>query len=115
MTLITYLSIIEIHGMLSLIHSIHPIQSRLLHYFDEYTIGLVSYWKTEPEDQFQRQKMGRFLNRFTGKNQFLFHESKLLYQSNHYSKNYHPSTLGSMTDQENCHFFGQTPYNFDLP
>ena len=34
--------------------------------------------------------MGRFLNRFTGKNQFLFHESKLFYHGIQYSKQ-HPS------------------------
>ena len=39
--------------------------------------------------------MGRFLARFTNKNQFLFHESKLLFQNIHYPKNYPPSTLGS--------------------
>ena len=31
--------------------------------------------------------MGSFLNRFTGKNQFLFHESKLFYHGIQYSKN----------------------------
>ena len=41
----------------------------------------------EPEGQFQSQKMGAFLNRFTGKNQFLFHESKLFYHSIQYPKN----------------------------
>ena len=36
------------------------IQPRLTHYFDAYTIGLVSYWKMEPEGQFQVQKWGAF-------------------------------------------------------
>ena len=66
--------------------SIHPVRSRLTHYFDAYTIGLVSCWKMEPEYQFQGQKMGIFLNRFTGKNQFLFHELKLLYHGIQYPK-----------------------------
>ena len=68
--------------------SIHPIQPRLTHYFYAYTIGLVSYWKVEPEGQVQGKKRGRFLNHFTGKNQILFHESKLLYHGIQYPKKY---------------------------
>ena len=98
MTFIRYRSIIESHGTLSLIFSpslsIHPIQSRLMHYFDAYTIGLVSYWKVEPisrgKFQFLRPRMGRFFNRFTGKNQFLFHKSKLFYHGIQYPRKYHP-------------------------
>ena len=48
--------------------SIHSIQARLTHYFDEYTTGLVSHEKVKPEGEFQSQKWCIF------KNQFLFHE-----------------------------------------
>ena len=40
--------------------SIHPIQASLRLYFNAYTIGLVRYWKVEPEGQFQGQKWGVF-------------------------------------------------------
>ena len=53
--------------------------------------------------------MGDFLNRFTGKNQFLFHESKLFYDSIQYTKKYPLSTLGSKSNHENCPFFSVKP------
>ena len=61
-----------------------------------------------------KPKMGRFLNRSTGKNQFLFRESKLFLMVSSIKKLL-PSTLESTSNHESCPFFGQTPYNFDLP
>ena len=110
MTLITYLSVIESHGLLSLIFPF-DLFSQDWQYFDAYTIGLVSHEKVEPEGQFQG-KNGAFLNRFTRKNQFLFHESKLSWHP--VPKKYSQSTLRETSNPENCPFFGQTPYNFDL-
>ena len=52
--------------------------------------------------------MGHFLNRFTGKNQFLLHESESFYQSAQYPKMYPPSTLGSTSNHENCPFSVKT-------
>ena len=53
----------ESHGTLSStsrLLSIHPIQHRLTHYLDEYTISLLGYQKVEPEGHFQGQKWGVF-------------------------------------------------------
>ena len=55
-----------------------------------------------------RPQKGRILDSFTCFYQFLFHESKSLYQSIHCPENYLPSTLGSATDYEKLPFFGQT-------
>ena len=61
-----------------------------------------------------RPKMGKFLNRFIGMNQFLFHESELFYHNIQSPKEYPTSTLGGLSNHGNCPFFGQSPYNFDL-
>ena len=55
-------------------------------------------------------KIGRFLNRFTSKNQFLFHESKSFYDCIQYTKNTPPppSTLGSTSNHENCSFLAKS-------
>ena len=47
---------------------------------------------------------GLFLSYFTGKKQFLFHELKLFYHGIQYTRKYHPYTLGSTSNHENCPF-----------
>ena len=62
-----------------------------------------------------KAKNGAFSQLLPCKNQFLFYESSLFYQSMQYPEKYPPFTLGSMSNYENLLFFSQTPYNFDLP
>ena len=73
----------------------------------ENALGAVKVIKDQNETRrlISRPKMGSFLNRCTGNNQFLFHESKLFYHSIQYPKKYHPSTLGSMSNHKNCTFW----------
>ena len=57
-------------------------------YFDEYTMGPVSYWKMKPKGQFPGPEKGAFSQPFlnTGKSHFLFDEWKLFNKSNLYPK-----------------------------
>ena len=84
-------------------------QSRLTHYFDEYTTGLGEFLESGTRRPISIPRMGRFVNRFIGKNQFLFHESKLVHQSVPYPQKYPPFTLRSTSNHENLPPFRSNP------
>ena len=64
-----------------------------------------AYWVIRKWNQMVSLKTKRFLNRFDGKNQFLFHEWKLFYQSIQCPKPYPLSTLGRTSSHENGLFW----------
>ena len=53
--------------------------------------------------------MGRFLNRFTGKSQFLFRESKLCHHGIHYPKMYPPHPRWEVRQIIKVAFFRSNP------